>query len=82
MNKIEETGIEELRRVARAASMTRESAFDGLDPFQVVRVMRACWGSPWDILPDELTEDEKMHAAHTGTLDETANERLNKRFGG
>jgi hypothetical protein len=76
-----ETGIEELRRVVRAANMTTESAFDTYTAEQVILVMRACWASGWDILPDDLLASERAHAAVHGVLSEECLARLKEKWG-
>ena len=77
-----ETGIEELRRIVRAADMTREAAFDGFTAEECMRLVRACWGSQWDILPDELLHEERLEAAKTGKLSAACEERLDRDLGG
>ena len=77
-----ETGVEELRRIVRVANMTTESAFDGLTVEECVRLVRACWKSKWDILPDDLTFEERRKAADTGRLPEACEDRLDRDLGG
>ena len=80
LTKRDETGIEELRRVVRAASMCRESAFDGFSAEECVRMIRACWTSKWDVLPDDLLPEERYEAAATGKLPEEAEARLDAEY--
>lgn len=81
MGTVKETGAEELRRVVRACNLTREDALSGFSAEQVLRLMRACWASPWDILPDALTEDERAAAAARGTLSPECVARLERDLG-
>lgn len=76
-----ETGIELLRRVVRAAGHTREDAISDYTPDQLVNLFRACWASDWDIFPDELTREERDHAACRGVLSVDTTERLRERYG-
>jgi len=73
-----ETGIEMMRRAVRAADMTRESAFDGFTVEECLRLIRACWTSKWDILPDDLLSSEREYAAEHGRLSESAERRLDE----
>jgi hypothetical protein len=81
MGAYKETGIEELRRIVAAANWARESAFDGFTAEECVRLVRACWGSKWDILPDHLLHEERLEAARTGKLSEACEERLDHDLG-
>jgi hypothetical protein len=74
----EETGMEELRRIVRVANMTNESAFDSFTAEQCIKLIRACWASKWDILPDDLTGVERGYAAVHGVLSEECTLRLEK----
>lgn len=76
-----ETGIEELRRAARASSMCRESCFDGYNAEQCLKMIRACWGSGWDVLPDDLTHAERVFCAEHGRMPDFAMVRLEKDLG-
>lgn len=77
-----ETGVQELRRIACITESTRESAFDGYTAEQCINMMRACWRSDWDILPDALTDAEREYAARYGFLSGPAMRRLKKEYGG
>jgi hypothetical protein len=77
-----ETGADELRRVVRVMGLTNESAFDGLSAEQCIKLIRACWSSPWDVLPDELGHDERRYAALHGKLSRSTNRRLDALWGG
>lgn len=76
-----ETGIEELRRAARASEMCRESALDGFSAEECLNMIRACWRSEWDILPDDLPIEEREFAARNARLSARAVRALKKRFG-
>jgi hypothetical protein len=80
-SRANETGIEELRRVARVSSMCKESCFDGYTAEQCIKMIRACWMSGWDILPDDLTHEERVFAATYGRLPDFAMTRLEKALG-
>jgi hypothetical protein len=82
MGSHKETGIEELRRIVAAANWAREAAFDGFTAEECVRLVRACWGSKWDILPDELLHEERLEAAKTGKLSAECEDRLDRDLGG
>ncbi len=77
----EETGIEELRRIVRVCSDTQESAFDGFTAEQIIYMVRACWASPWDIRPDDLTPEERDFAALFAHLSGDALARLEAELG-
>lgn len=79
--KSHERGVQELRRAARASEITRESAFDGCTAEQCLNLLRACWRSGWDILPDELTQEERAESAQSGLLSVAAQARLTERHG-
>ena len=64
----EETGVEELRRVADISKYGTESSYDGFTAEQCLNMFRACWASVWDILPDVLTLTERRAAARSGKL--------------
>ena len=64
-----------------ACNMTMESSFDDLTPSEVINVIEACWASPWDILPDDLYEKERIFAARNGRLSAAALKRLEKDLG-
>lgn len=81
MEKYKESGVERLRRIVSACNMTMESAFDDLTVSEVVNVIEACWASPWDILPDDLTDVERRSAARNGRLSAAALKRLEKDLG-
>lgn len=76
-----ETGVEELRRAAKVTGMCRESCFDGFTAVQVLQMVRACWRTPWDILPDDLTREEREYAAAEGKVSNAAMVRLKEEFG-
>lgn len=76
-----ETGVEELRRIANATRNCRESCFDGFTAVQVLQMVRACWRTPWDILPDELTRDEREYAAAEGKVSNACMVRLKRELG-
>lgn len=76
-----ETGVEELRRAAEVTRMCRESCFDGFTASQVLNMVRACWRSPWDVCPDELTRDEREYAAAEGKFSNACMVRLRKVLG-
>lgn len=76
-----ETGVEELRRIASASSMCRESCFDGFSANECMKMIRACWGSGWDILPDDLTPEERRFCSEHGRLPDFACVRLEEELG-
>lgn len=80
-SRANETGIEELRRIAKASEMCRESAFDRFSANECMKMIRACWGSGWDILPDDLTDEERRFASEHGRLPDFAMVRLEKELG-
>jgi hypothetical protein len=82
-SKPEETGIAELRRAAKVSTYSRESAFDGYTAEECLNMIRACWASQWDILPDELTPEEREYAALHGRIGDkdALDRRLSIRFG-
>lgn len=61
--------------------MCRESAFDGRTAEQCIALMRACWDSEWDILPDDLTYGERMYAGLMGKLSDECKSRLARDLG-
>lgn len=69
------TGIERLRQIVAMCNMTNESVFDGLDVAETVRLAEACLNSPYDICPDDLTEEERWRASRTGRLPESVASR-------
>ena len=71
-----ESGIDMVRRAVRVANMTRESAFDGFSAEECLRLIRACWASKWDILPDDLLPEELEYAATHGRLSKGTELRL------
>ena len=74
----DETGAEELRRIVSALGMSAETAVDPFTAEQVIRIVRACWSSPWDLLPDMLTDSERWHAAKHGRLSAACVRRLDR----
>lgn len=55
-NDDHESGADELRRMVRVLNMCREDAIDGYTAEELVILVRACWASDWDVLPDDLSE--------------------------
>ena len=78
MSLDDETGAEELRRMVSALNMSTESAVDPFSAEQVIRIVRACWASPWDLLPDMLTLAERRYAAKHGKLSDACARRLDR----
>jgi len=78
VNDLNETGAEELRRMVSTLNMSAETAVDPFTAEQVIRIVRACWASPWDLLPDMLTLAERRYAAKHGKLSDACNRRLDK----
>lgn len=76
-----ESGIEEMRRAVSVAGMCRESAMEGFTAEEVMNLFRACWATPYDMLPDELNGRERKYAARHGRVDEKTLRRLAKAFG-
>lgn len=70
------SGIDELRELVNMAGWTRESAFDGLDAIQVIKLLRACRELDLEVLPDELTPAERVTTARTGKVPTAALRRL------
>lgn len=75
---VAETGAEELRRVVSVLNSSTEAAVDDFDTEQVIRIVRACWGSEWDIYPDNLTASERRYAAKHGALSQACVKRLDR----
>jgi hypothetical protein len=73
-----ESGIEELRRAARMSGYARESAYEGFTAEECLAMIRACWDSGWDILPDALTPEERDYAAKHGKLSARTQKRLQR----
>ena len=73
-----ETGPEMLRRVVRVLDWTHGDAVDPFTAEECLNIVRACWGSKWDILPDNLTREELKYAARHGSLSVRCNARLDK----
>ena len=71
MTARKETGIEELRRVVNAAGYSNEDALYGF----------SAEASGWDIFPDQLTAEERAHAAQAGTLSHACLARLQRTYG-
>lgn len=80
-SRANETGIEELRRIAKASEMCTESCFDMFSAAECIKLIRACWGSGWDILPDELTHEERVFASIHGRISDAARVRLEAVYG-
>jgi hypothetical protein len=76
-----ETGSDELRRLCRAAEMTRMSALDGFTPEEIIKMIRACWASGWDIFPDDLLREDREFAAKHGRLAVSTLRWLEDKFG-
>lgn len=70
------TGIEELRGLVNMAGWTTESAFDGFDALQTIRLLQACQKLNLETLPDELTQSERAYAARYGKVSKKALHRL------
>jgi hypothetical protein len=66
--------------MANATTYAREDAFDAFTLEEVVRLMRACWGSKWDMLPDDLLPEERRYAADHGALDTECLRRLERKW--
>lgn len=77
---LKETGAEELRRIVRVLNSTSESALDAFTAEELLRIVRACWASPWDMFPDTLTFEERKYAAKHGKLSAACNRRLERDF--
>lgn len=75
------TGAEELRHIVNLLDMSREGASDPFNAEELIRIVRACLASEWDILPDNLTLAERKYAAKHGKLSAAANRRLDKELG-
>lgn len=74
------TGAEELRRIVNVLDRTNEGALDPYTAEQLIRIVRAIWGQPWDIYPDQLTRDELDHAAEYGTVSVETLTRLERLY--
>jgi hypothetical protein len=62
-----ETGIEELRRAAKALSWCNESVLQSIGSAErVLNVARAMWASGWDLYPDQWTPQQIEIAATKG----------------
>ncbi len=81
-SRARESGIGELRRAAHISDLCRESAYEGFTAEACLNMIRACWASPWDILPDALTDGERKEAARDGKLSDNCMKRLAHEFGG
>jgi hypothetical protein len=75
-----ETGAEQLRRIVAVLNGSRESALDPFTAEELLRIVRACWTSPWDIYPDNLTFDELKFAAKHSKLSAACKRRLDSAF--
>jgi hypothetical protein len=73
-----ETGAEELRRIVSCLNSSTEGAVDDFTAEEVIRIVRACWSSPWDIWPDNLTDGERKYAAKHGALSKACCKRLDR----
>lgn len=76
-----ESGADRLRRVVRVLNMCRESALDGFSPEQLINMVTACWKSDWDIVPSDLTNDERQYAADMRQLSTETLARLEETYG-
>jgi hypothetical protein len=77
-----ESGIDELRRAANVSGWCRESAYDGFTAEECLNMLRACWASGWDMLPDMLTLTERSFAARNGKVSAACAKRLERDLGG
>ena len=80
-NEHDESGIEELRALVNIAGWSRESALDGFDVMETVRILRACRALDLETLPDELTEPERRYAARHGRVSTSCLRRLYRENG-
>jgi hypothetical protein len=62
MKEVLESGAEELRRAMSFINTTTESAWDGFTAEECIRIVRACWASPFDIYADNITVSERRYA--------------------
>lgn len=74
----QETGAEELRKIVRVLNNTREGALDGFTAEELIRIVRACLASPFDITPDYLHYNEARHAIRYQKLSPRCLARLEK----
>lgn len=79
--KFEYTGAEELRRIVGCLSACRESALDPFTAEQLVKIVRACWLTGYDVYPDDLTLAERKYAAKHGKVSNACVVRLKKEMG-
>lgn len=73
-----ETGPETLRRAVSVLDMTHGDAVDPFTAEECLNIVRACWASPWDVFPDNLTREERQYAAEHGKLSDACNARLDR----
>lgn len=76
-----ESGVEELRRAAKVSGHAIESSYDGFTAEECLNMIRACWVSGWDILPDSLFPEERRGAARYGKLSKRCLARLERDLG-
>jgi hypothetical protein len=79
--EMKETGAEELRRIVSVLDHTTEGALDPFTAEELLRIVRACWTSAWDIVLDELTLAERRYAAKHGALSVSCTKRLDREIG-
>jgi hypothetical protein len=63
-----ETGAQELRRVVSCLNSCAESAIDAFTAEEIIKLVRACWASGWDIWPDNLTDAQVAAVLETGEV--------------
>lgn len=55
--------VEELERVVQVLDRTRTDCLAGYSPEEILRIVRACWASGWDVWPDDLPPAARERAA-------------------
>lgn len=74
-------GMDELRTLIDYGNHSNESAFDGFNAVETVRLLQACIALDLEVFPDQLTPMERRHAVQTGKITTAALHRLYKAEG-
>lgn len=60
--------VEQLRRAVKAIDTMREGFNTEYSAQELLRLVTICWGSNWDILPDEWTREQVARALESGAV--------------
>jgi len=66
--KIVESGADEMRRAVRVLGCCRETDLEPYTAEQLLKLVRACWASGWDVYVSDLSAEQCVAAIDLGEV--------------